>query len=264
MDAATARAVGYVRSVRPHTATAITFDKHLAGTWRRLAPDIPISVETRKGALAADVRKHLQKRRKAMRPHEFLTIVVPELLERRGLMEILRRPRMHRFKASFLREPGVQVLDIPMLRDEIDPEVDESVEPARNYVIVLVSGVHNATLEAIEYAESLRGTSVQAVMFRLDPSATEKIGNEWMGQAIPVPLEIEDSPFRDIGYSLTQYVRAFRPDAVDRMVTVVIPEFVVSKLRHQLLHGQTALIVKRHLLFEPGVVVASVPYQLES
>ena len=70
-------------------------------------------------------------------------------------------------------------------------------------------------------------------------------------------------PFRS-RYSLTQYVRAFRPDAVDRMVTVVIPEFVVSKLRHQLLHGQTALIVKRHLLFEPGVVVASVPYQLES
>jgi hypothetical protein len=46
-------------------------------------------------------------------------------------------------------------------------------------------------------------------------------------------------------------------------VTVIIPEFVVQKTRHQLLHGQTALIVKRHLLFERGVVLASVPYHLK-
>lgn len=47
------------------------------------------------------------------------------------------------------------------------------------------------------------------------------------------------------------------------MVTVILPEFVVPKARHRLLHGQTALVVKRHLLFERGVVVASVPYHLE-
>jgi hypothetical protein len=44
---------------------------------------------------------------------------------------------------------------------------------------------------------------------------------------------------------------------------VVIPEFIVSKRRHQFLHGQTALIIKGHLLFEPGVVAVSVPYHLE-
>jgi amino acid transporter len=263
LDAATARAVGYVRSVRPHTSTAVTFDKHLATAWRRLAPDIPITVASRKASLAADVRTHLRERRKSMREHEFLTIVVPELLERRGLFEIIRRPRMHRLKASLLSEPGIQVLDVPILREEIDPHVDESAEPARNYVIVLVSGVHNATLEAIEYAESLRPTNVQAVMFGLDPAETETFGNQWMAQQIPVPLEIEDSPFRDIGESLTRYVRGMHPDGVHLVVTVIIPEFVVPKLRHQLLHGQTALIVKRHLLFEPGVVVASVPYHLE-
>jgi hypothetical protein len=47
------------------------------------------------------------------------------------------------------------------------------------------------------------------------------------------------------------------------VVTVIIPEFIVAKKRHQILHGQTALIVKRHLLFETGVVVASVPYHVE-
>lgn len=263
IDAASARAIGYVRSIRPRTSTALTFDKHLAAAWRRLAPDMPIVVAKREGSLASDVRDHLRGRRKTMQGHEFLTIVVPELLERRGLVEIIRRPKMHRLKASLLSEPGVQVLDVPMLREEIDSDVDETVEPARNYVVVLVSGVHNATLEAIEYAESLSATNVRAVSFGLDRSETEKIGNQWMEHKIPVPLEIEDSPFRDIGQSLTEYVRSMRPDGVHLMVTVIIPEFVVSKLRHQLLHGQTALLVKRHLLFEPGVVVASVPYHLK-
>jgi hypothetical protein len=71
------------------------------------------------------------------------------------------------------------------------------------------------------------------------------------------------SPYRDIGQSLASYIRQFRADGRDRVVTIVIPEFIVGKIRHQFLHGQTALLEKRHLLFERGVVVASVPYHLE-
>ncbi len=96
----------------------------------------------------------------------------------------------------------------------------------------------------------------------LVPEETEKLGHRWLRANIPHPLEIEDSPYRDMGASLRDYVGPFQPDGVRKVVTVVIPEFIVDKRRHQLLHGQTALLVKRHLLFEPGVVVASVPYQL--
>jgi hypothetical protein len=78
-----------------------------------------------------------------------------------------------------------------------------------------------------------------------------------------VPLELHESPFRDIGLSLQDYVKGLGPEGQSRVVTVVIPEFVVKRFRHQLLHGQTALLVKRHLLFEEGVVVASVPYHLD-
>jgi hypothetical protein len=56
--------------------------------------------------------------------------------------------------------------------------------------------------------------------------------------------------------------RHLEPDGKNRVVTVV-PEFVVSSWRHQLLHGQTALFIKRRLLFEKGVVAVSVPYHLE-
>ena len=263
LNAATARAVGYVKSVRPGSLTALTFDKGHSPTWRRLAPDIPLVVADAHRSLSASVKSYLRERRKGLSQHDFLTVVVPELLQRRGLVEIVRRPKMHRLKASLLAEPGIQVLDIPILKEDIDPEVDEAAEHARNYVVILVGGLQNATLEAIEYAETLRPIDLRAVSFGLDPIETERLGDHWMEAKVPLPLELEDSPFRDIGESLTKYVRQFSPDGVDRVVTVVLPEFVLPKTRHQLLHGQTALVVKQHLLFEKGVVVASVPYHLE-
>jgi amino acid transporter len=263
VDAAAARAVGIVRAVRPRAMSALTFDRGHAAAWKRLAPDIPIAVGTREGSLSGAVKAHIREKAKSIHSDDFLTVVVPELLERRGLLEIVARPRLHRLKGSLLGEEGVQVLDVPILRSEIDPGADEAVEPARNYVVVLVAGVHNATLQAIEYAETLRPTDLRAVSFGLDPEATEDLANRWLQRRIPVPLELHDSPFRDIGRSLLDYIETFQPDGVDRMVTVVLPEFVVDKLRHQLLHGQTALLIKRHLLFERGVVLASVPYYLE-
>ncbi len=62
---------------------------------------------------------------------------------------------------------------------------------------------------------------------------------------------------------MLQFIRQFNPEGIHTVVTVIIPEFIVSKKRHQILHGQTALIVKRHVLFEPGVVAVSVPYHVE-
>lgn len=162
-----------------------------------------------------------------------------------------------------LRLRNVQLLNIPMVIDEIDPAVDETIEPARNDVLVLVSGVSNSTLQAIEYAESLHATDIRAISFGLDPEGTEELGNLWLEARIPHPLEIEASPFRDIGLSLRDYIRQLGADGVNRMVTVIMPEFVVKKRRHQILHGQTALVVKRYVLFERGVAAVSVPYHLE-
>lgn len=264
IDAAAARAVGYARSIRPADIRAVSFDRTCGGEWRKLAKEIPLTFLDADGGQVGALRSYLRGRRRELEADDFLTVVVPEVLKRRGLREIIRRPRIHRLKAALLSERGVQVLDIPIVSSEIGPHEDQAHEAARNYAVVLVSGVHNATLQAIEYAETLQPTDLRAVLFGLDPEAAEQIGDKWLESRIPHPLEIEDSPFRDIGASMTHYIRRFRPDGVNRVVTVVIPEFIVSKRRHQLLHGQTALLVKRHLLFETGVVVASVPYHVEA
>ena len=154
------------------------------------------------------------------------------------------------------------VLDVPLLASDIEPGVDQAHEPARNHVVILISGVHNAALQAIEYAETLRPTDIRAVSFGLDPEETERLGDRWLEARVQHPLEIEESPYRDLGESVERYIERFSPNGVNRVVMIIIPEFIVQNPRHQLLHGHTALIVKRRMLFANGVVVVSVPYHL--
>jgi amino acid transporter len=263
VDSAAARAVGYARSMRAASINAVTLDSANHGPWLAMAPDIPISSIEDVGTNTKSLQRHLKQVRGSLRPDDFLTLIVPEVLKTMSLWEIILRPRLHRLKGSFLFQEGIQVMDVPVLVEHIVPERDETHEPARNYTLVLVSGVNNATLQAIEYAETLQSVDLRAVSFGLDEEASEELGDDWLAAQVPHPLEIEASPFRDISSSLVRYIRQFRADGFDRLVTVVLPEFVVSKKRHQILHNQTALLVKRRLLFERGVVVVSVPYHLE-
>ena len=269
VNEAAIRALAYTRAVGPAEVSAVTFDPSNEAPWRALETDVPLTVLRRNGSRVHMLRRYLLERRTKLSTDDFLTLVVPEELRSKGLLEIVSRPGMHRLKASFLREEGIQVLDIPVLKEKGEAADQQRSalqlkSPARHMVCVLVSGVHNATLHAIEYAETLQAADVRAVLFVLDPAEAEEIGEAWLDAGIPHPLEIVDSPFRDIGSSLCNYIRQFQPDGINRVVTVVIPEFVVPTRRHQLLHGQTALILKRHLLFERGVVVVSVPYHLQS
>jgi hypothetical protein len=256
--------VGYARSVRPASLEAITVNRSCAGAWEKLAPHIELTILNSTTTYGDSIKHYVRHRRNELSDDDFLTLMVPEVLESRSLFEIFRRPRTHRLKAALLRESGVQVLDVPHIEEDTHPGNNLTQEPARNYCVVLASRVHNSLLQAIEYAETLRPTNIRGVTFGLDPEETERLGDEWLEAQIPHPLEIEDSPYRDIGSSLLQFLRQFDADGVQTVVTVIIPEFIVAKRRHQILHGQTALIVKRHLLFETGVVVASVPYHVES
>lgn len=263
VNVATARAVGYASSVGPNLE-AVTFDASTTQRWETAMPDIPLHVLRSGGPPAKALREYLRRKRRDLTSDDFLTLVVPEVLKSRSLFEVLRNPRLTRVKASLLDEPNVQVMDLPMMEAEGEEEASLEIhEPVRNYVCVLVSGVHNATLQAIEYAETLRPTDIRAINFGLDPGASERLGDQWLEHGIPHPLEIEDSPFRDLGSSLTHYVRQFKADGIKRVVTIIIPEFITEKRRHRLLHNQTALTVKSRMLREEGVVVVSVPYHLE-
>jgi hypothetical protein len=46
-------------------------------------------------------------------------------------------------------------------------------------------------------------------------------------------------------------------------ITIVVPQFVPRRWWHNLLHTQTAILLRLALVFRRGIVVTDVPYQVE-
>ncbi|MGB2951807.1 MAG: amino acid permease, partial [Gaiellaceae bacterium] len=192
-------------------------------------------------------------------PHgeeNFVTVVIPELFRKPSLLSALRRPTL-KLKLGLLREPGVVVTDVPKLAgaSEVDP-----VELRRAQCVVPVSAVHAASLRALIYARSLHLAETKAVFFSFDEDDRAKIERDWQRFPVGVPLEIVDAPYRDVGKPLLTYLRQITADP-EAIAAVVMPELVVRGT-DRLLHNQRALYLKRLLLFEPRVILTSVPFQL--
>ncbi|WP_432836456.1 APC family permease [Dactylosporangium sp. CA-092794] len=147
---------------------------------------------------------------------------------------------------------------------ELTPSEDRPVLPARNHAVVLVSKVHRPTLRAVAYAQATRPDSLTALTVNVDDHDTRALQEEWERRDIPVPLTVVESPFREINRPILDFVRGKRRDSPRDVVTVFIPEYVVGRWWEHLLHNQSALRLKGRLLFEPGVMVTSVPWQLSS
>ncbi|HZZ46552.1 MAG TPA: APC family permease, partial [Pseudonocardia sp.] len=148
--------------------------------------------------------------------------------------------------------------------DEIQLGDDMPVLPARNHAIVLVSGLNLATVRALGYARATRPDILEAVTVNVDDVDTRKLTKSWDDREIPVPLKVVESPYREITRPVLDYVKRIRTDSPRDVVTVFIPEYVVGRWWEAILHNQSALRLKGRLLFQPGVMVTSVPWQLES
>ena len=141
---------------------------------------------------------------------------------------------------------------------------DRMILPARVHTLVLVSRIHKPALRALAYARATRPTVLEAITVNVDPDETRKLAAEWERRQLPVTLKVLDSPYREITRPIVQYVRELRSGSPNDLVTVFIPEYVVGHWWEHLLHNQSALRLKSRLLFTPGVMVTSVPWQLAS
>ncbi|RSM83741.1 DNA-binding protein [Amycolatopsis sp. WAC 01375] len=139
-----------------------------------------------------------------------------------------------------------------------------TVLPSRNHAIVLISKLHLPTLRALSYAKAVRPDVLEAVTVNVDDIETRKLVQEWDDHNFKVPLKVIESPYREITKPVLDYVKRVRGDNPRNVVTVFIPEYVVGHWWEQVLHNQSALRLKGRLLFQPGVMVTSVPWQLES
>ena len=149
--------------------------------------------------------------------------------------------------------------------EELKLDDDETpMLPSRVHAIVLISKLHKPAMRAVAYARATRPTFLEAITVDVDPDETETLRNEWARREIPVPLKVLSSPYREITRPIIEYVHSLRTGNPRDVVIVYIPEYVLGRWYEQVLHNQSALRLKARLLFTPGVMVASVPWQLRS
>jgi amino acid transporter len=131
----------------------------------------------------------------------------------------------------------------------------------RNIVLVPISGLHRAVVNALDYAKSLSG-DVRAVYVGLNAESTAQLKAQWPKWGQGIELVVLDSPFRSLMEPLLEYVDTLTETESSCYVTVVLPEFVPARWWHHLFHNQSALLIKGALLFKPSTVVTSVPFHL--
>lgn len=152
--------------------------------------------------------------------------------------------------------------------DEVAAELSlGGLEPPPDFqhtVLVLIGDVHRGVVRAVQYARTLAPTaSVRAVYVETDPSRTLQIEAKWATWGFGVPLVVLSSPYRSLLRPFLAYVDQLQAGGDDRMVTIVLPEFLPRHWWQHVLHNQTALLIKGALLFRNNIVVADVPYLLK-
>ena len=139
----------------------------------------------------------------------------------------------------------------------------EKVRRRTNTVVVLVGKVTKGSLTAIAYARSLNPDRLVAVTVVSTPEEQERISAQWEDHQIPVELRTLYSPYRELSRPILTYIDELDADHADDFVTVVVPEFALDHWWQQLLHNQSALILRTRLRNRPNTVVTSVPFHVD-
>lgn len=134
---------------------------------------------------------------------------------------------------------------------------------SRQRVILAVSGVHRGTLAALRYARTL-SDDITAVHICTDPVEAETLNRKWESWGDGVRLVVLDSPYRLFLEPLLGYIEEIAARRQpNEIITIIVPQFVPRRWWHNLLHNQTAMLLRLMLLFKPGIVIIDVPYQIE-
>jgi amino acid transporter len=272
LDLATTEAVSYLRALRPERVIPLYVGDpaghgDVASRWSSVAPRVGElrRAEVGAGGVTRAIRAYVRSVREED-DDRFVTVVIPEAVSGSLVGHLLSRRTRFWLKLSLLYEAGVVVTSVPLLPVEhptAELHAGRPVEPARSVVLVPVSGVHAATARAVSYAMSLNAQETEAVFFVTDPGEEQRVIEEWLDRRMEIPLSLVDAQFRDLTGPLLDEVRRHTAKR-GTVVTVVLPEIVVSRWWEHLLHNQNALFIKRLLLFEPDVVVTSVPFHVST
>jgi hypothetical protein len=262
VDAATAEALGYVRSFHPRSLRVVTpgsaVAPDLAQRWAVFAgPSTPLTA-VGEGSLTGCIRRFVGSIE--LGPHDVVNLIVPELVGSRLASYVVHTSDLVRLKAALLRLPRVVVTDVPVVttHDGVRGVDAKPLIPHRTVALVFVSGVNDLTIRAVNYARSLDATITRAIYFDLDPEAAHRLETAWFDAGLEIALDIVEAPFRDLTGPMLEEVRRYSADP-STVVNVIVPEVIVSHWWQLPLHNQNALFIKRLFLYEDRVVLTSVP-----
>ncbi|SDE65835.1 amino acid/polyamine/organocation transporter, APC superfamily [Blastococcus fimeti] len=148
--------------------------------------------------------------------------------------------------------------------EQLVPDGDARTLPSRVHAVVLVSKVHKPTLRALAFARATRPDELTALTVNVDDAETRAVQAAWERFDIPVPLTVLESPYREITRPVIDFVKNIRRNSPRELVVVFVPQYVVGHWWENLLHNQSALRLRARLQFQPGVMITTVPWQLES
>jgi hypothetical protein len=142
---------------------------------------------------------------------------------------------------------------------------EEDLLDVADVAIVPIADVHRGTLRALQYAKRI-ADDVRAVCVATSPDVRERIERRWA--RFPkltegIKLDIVDYDYRDILTPLEDYVSEVNDEEfTNKLVTVVIPEFIPEGSMAGVLHNQTANFLRRRLRSKQNVIVIDVPYHI--
>jgi amino acid transporter len=147
---------------------------------------------------------------------------------------------------------------------QLVPDTDSRMLPSKVHAIVLVSKVHTPTLRALAFARATRPDHLTALTVNVDDVETRALQVDWERYDLPIPLTVVESPYREITRPVVDYVKGIRRESPRELVVVFVPQYVVGHWWENVLHNQSALRLRARLQFQPGVMITTVPWQLES
>lgn len=101
-----------------------------------------------------------------------------------------------------------------------------------------------ASMRALAYAASLQQP---VLVLHVSPGETEtrRFGEYWRQWVGHLPLEVVVSPYRVVVAPLVDHIEALHRQRPDLTLIVILPEIVVRRWSHRLLHGHTAARLRR-------------------
>ncbi|SDM14829.1 amino acid/polyamine/organocation transporter, APC superfamily [Paenibacillus jilunlii] len=134
-----------------------------------------------------------------------------------------------------------------------------------NIIILPVAGITHVVENSLRYAKSLGAEQIIAVHVPFEREDDAIFEEKWKNFHPEIRLVTLYSPYRSIIQPLTKFIDTVQRKAgeSDYQVTVVVPQFIPKKGWHNILHNQSSLLLRAHLLYRRNVIITTVPYHLK-